>query len=432
MPQYLSPGVYVEEVPPLARPIAGVGTSTPGFIGVVPDTIQLPARPGPQDAETQAIIDAGFKWVDFEVPAAAGVPEFISNWTQYTRRFGDFLGLEEDAASANQSSGALDTGHRHLSHAVYGFFNNGGTGCYVVRVATDADLADATRAFAAIDEITMVAAPGLTSAAAYTELIRHCSDLTLQDRVAILDPVESTPAFDTGDFSSLQNVVGGTPAGTRPPNSTFAAFYFPWLQVFDPAASLLQNPSDGLIFVPPSGHLAGIYARNDATRGVHKAPANEAVLGVTGLRYALSKADQDLVNDNGVNLIRPLNGAIRVWGARTIGGDANGEFKYISTRRFFNFLRESIDEGTQFVVFEPNTPSLWARIIRSTGDFLLGQWRLGALFGETPQKAFFVKCDADTNPPDLREAGQVVTEIGVAIVKPAEFVIFRIQQVTGA
>jgi phage tail sheath protein FI len=299
-------------------------------------------------------------------------------------------------------------------------------------VGTGAELGDALRAFAAIDEITMVAAPGLTNDAQYTALIDHCSNPNLQDRVAILDPIESSAAFDSGDFSSLQNTPDGTPAGVRPDNSSFAAFYFPWLQVFDPATSLIGNPLDGLIFVPPSGHMAGIYARNDATRGVHKAPANEAVLGATGLRYALSKADQDLVNDNGVNLIRPLNGAIRVWGARTIGGDANGEFKYISTRRFFNFLRESIDEGTQFVVFEPNTPSLWARIIRSTGDFLLGQWRLGALFGETPQKAFFVKCDADTNPPDVREAGQVVTEIGVAITKPAEFVIFRIQQVTGA
>jgi phage tail sheath protein FI len=126
-----------------------------------------------------------------------------------------------------------------------------------------------------------------------------------------------------------------------------------------------------------------------------------------------------------------LNGAIRVWGARTLGGDDNGEFKYVSTRRFFNFLRESIDKGTQFVVFEPNSPALWQRIKRTVGDFLLEQWRAGALFGETAEKAFFVKCDAETNPPNTREAGQVVTEVGVAIVKPAEFVIFRIQQQTG-
>jgi phage tail sheath protein FI len=278
-----------------------------------------------------------------------------------------------------------------------------------------------------------VAAPGLTGGTNYAALIAHCE--ALQDRVAILDPVETNAAFDNDDFTSLQNPTTATPPGLRPANSTFAAFYFPWVQVFDPAAALLtakqSPPGDGLIFTPPSGHVAGIYARTDATRGVFKAPANEPVLGATGLRYGLTNADQDVLNDNGVNLIRPLTGAIRIWGARTNGGDANGNFKYISTRRFFNFLRVSIDQGTQFVVFEPNGPALWQRIIRSVGDFLLLQWREGALVGETPAKAFFVKCDADTNPPEVREAGQVVTEIGVAIIKPAEFVIFRIQQMTG-
>ena len=130
-------------------------------------------------------------------------------------------------------------------------------------------------------------------------------------------------------------------------------------------------------------------------------------------------------------MIRNFNGNLKIWGARTLGGDANGEFKYISTQRFFNFLRESIDEGTQFVVFEPNSPPLWQRITRSVSDFLLNQWRDGALFGDTPQQAFFVRCNAETNPPEVRELGQVVTEIGVAIVKPAEFVIFRIEQLTG-
>jgi phage tail sheath protein FI len=432
MPQYLSPGVYVEEVPPIARPIAGVSTSIPGFIGVIPNTIQLPARP--KAADSQAIKDAGFKFVDFNVPAAAGVPEFITSWTQYTRRFGDFIGNDQDNATT-AASPAVNAGHRHLSHAVFGFFNNGGTGCYVVRVPTATDLDAALRAFATIDEITMIAAPGLTGTTNYEALIAHCENENLRDRVVILDPVETDAAFNTGSFAGLQNPTTDPTPGLRPRNSTFAAFYFPWLQVFDPATALMQSkqnpPGNGLIYVPLSGHIAGIYARTDAQRGVHKAPANEPVLGATGLRYALSKADQDILNDNGVNLIRSLNGAIRVWGARTVGGDANGEFKYVSTRRFFNFLRESIDEGTQFVVFEPNSPALWERIKRSVGDFLLNQWRAGALFGETPKQAFCVRCDKDTNPPEVREAGQVVTEIGVAIVKPAEFVIFRIQQTTG-
>ncbi|HZT32861.1 MAG TPA: phage tail sheath C-terminal domain-containing protein [Bryobacteraceae bacterium] len=436
MPQYLHPGVYVEEIPPLARPIAGAGTSTPGFIGVIPDTVQLAAKTRASDAASD--IARGYKFVDFSYAdpvrrAQAGRAYFITSWTQYTQLFGDFIG-DDSAAATSAASPAVDTGQRHLAHAVFGFFNNGGTGCYVARVAAAADLGNALRAFAAITDITMVAAPGLTGGTNYAALTSHCE--TLQDRVAILDPVETNAAFDTGDFTLLQNPTTATPTpGLRPQDSSFAAFYFPWIQVFDPATALMtaknSPPGDGLIYVPPSGHMAGIYARTDATRGVHKAPANEGVLGATGLRYALSNADQDMLNDNGVNLIRSLNGAIRVWGARTVGGDANGDFKYISTRRFFNFLRTSIDQGTQFVVFEPNSPALWQRIIRSVSDFLLLQWRAGALFGDTPAKAFFVKCDKDTNPPEVRDAGQVVTEIGVAIVKPAEFVIFRIQQVTG-
>src|SRR5262249_47358360 len=149
---------------------------------------------------------------------------------------------------------------------------------------------------------------------------------------------------------------------------SYGAVYFPWIQVFDPASS-------AIISVPPSGHLAGIYARNDATRGVHKAPANEGVLGVVGLDRRISTAQQDGLNPEGINVIREFNGAIRVWGARTRADEAHAEFRYVSTRRFFNFLRESIDEGTQFVVFEPNSPALWQRIIRTVSDFLLGQWR---------------------------------------------------------
>ena len=429
MPQYLSPGVYVEEVPALSRPIAGVGTSTPGFIGVVPDTVALPAMAAADD--TDAIKSQGYKFVGHTTYASAKQPYQVTSWNQYVKLFGDFIGDPSVDTAATGNTPAVNIGQRRLAHAVYGFFNNGGSGCYVVRITAESDLAEALGALAAIDDITMVAAPGLATLTAYTQLIGHCE--LLKDRVAILDPVEGNTTFDDGDFSSLQTVATGGTVG-RPPNSTYASFYFPWLQVFDPATSLLQTASkgDGLIYVPPSGHIAGVYARSDSTRGVFKAPANEALLGVTGLRYALSKAVQDTLNDDGVNLIRPLVGAIRVWGARTVGGDANGEYRYISTRRYFNYLRESIDEGTQFVVFEPNTPALWQRIKRTVGGFLLKEWRDGALFGATADKAFYVKCDADTNPPEVREAGQVVTEIGVAIVKPAEFVIFRIQQMAGA
>lgn len=427
MPQYLSPGVYVEEVPPLSRPIAGVGTSTPGFIGVIPDTIHLPASPAGTDSDE--IKQRGYKHVSYTVNAEAKQAYRITSWGQYVKLFGDFVG-ESSAAAVTTGNPAVTPSQRHLAHAVYGFFNNGGSSCYVVRITAGTQLDNALASLAAIDDIAMIVAPGLSGATEYSKLIAHCE--LLKDRVAILDSVASDNAFDSGDFSKLESPATSSTVG-RPQNSTYAAFYFPWLQVFDPATSLIQSATkgDGLVYVPPSGHIAGIYARTDATRGVFKAPANEALQGVTGLKYLLSQADQDSLNDNGVNLIRPLVGALRVWGGRTVGGDANGEYRYISTRRYFNYLRESIDQGTQFVVFEPNSSALWERIKRTVGGFLLREWRSGALFGTTPEKAFFVKCDADTNPPEVREAGQVVTEIGVAIVKPAEFVIFRIQQTSG-
>src|SRR5205823_3157925 len=150
--------------------------------------------------------------------------------------------------------------------------------------------------------------------------------------------------------------------------------------------------------VPPSGHMAGIYARVDTQRGVHKAPANEVVLGALSLTYQLSRAQQDGLNPQGVNCIRDLNGNIRVWGARTLGGDANTAWKYVSVRRLFLFLRESIDQGTQWVVFEPNDPALWAKIRRNVTAFLTNVWRDGALFGATPEEAFYVRCDERTNP----------------------------------
>ena len=201
-------------------------------------------------------------------------------------------------------------------------------------------------------------------------------------------------------------------------------------QVFDPATKLQKPDGDGLLAVPPSGHMAGIYARVDNARGVHNAPANEPILGALNVTQMISKADQDTLNPKGVNCIRVLNDNILAFGARTIGGDANADLKYINVRRTLLFLRESIDEGMQFVVFEPNTPALWQKITRNTTAFLTNVFRSGALFGTTPAEAFFVKCDAETNPPELRELGQVVTEIGVSIVRPAEFVIFRISQVT--
>ena len=163
---------------------------------------------------------------------------------------------------------------------------------------------------------------------------------------------------------------------------------------------------------------------------MHKAPANAVVRGALEVKYYISRPKQELLNPQGVNCIRIMNGAVAVWGARTIGGDRNGEWKYINVRRFAGFLEESIDEA-QWVVFEPNDPTLWSKIRLNITAFLMNVWRNGALFGTTPEEAFYVKCDEELNPPEVRDLGQVITEIGVAIVRPAEFVIFRIAQFAG-
>ena len=347
------------------------------------------------------------------VPSVAAVPpglvavnqvRLCTNFSEFKKFFGDF---------------STSSGQSLLAHAVFGFFRNGGTSCYVVWLQDEGDIDGALEQFEAIDDIAIVAAPGITSKAALESINAHCKKLG--DRVAVFDApleVEVNGSIDLSllDPNNQQKVIPG--------NSDYAALYFPWIQVFDPATR--QN-----IYVPPSGHIAGIYARVDAQRGVFKAPANEIILGALGLKYDISRARQDKLNPNGINCIRSLNGNIRVWGARTLGGDANREFKYLSIRRLFNYLRESIDEGTQWAVFEPNAPDLWARIRRNINAFLLVTWQSGALFGNTPEQAFFVKCDEETNPPEVRDQGQVITEIGVAVVKPAEFVIFRISQSSG-
>jgi phage tail sheath protein FI len=396
MPQYLSPGVYVEEVPSSSAPIAGVGTSTAGFIGEVATSVTMPGQPGKFDAQGDP--------VPYPV-AAAGQPQLITSWLAFKNNFGD-----------------IQAGNTTLAHAVYGFFNNGGTRCWVTRV-NDVDSATEVGAalsdFAAIDEIALVAAPGALNIAVQGAILDHCENTG--DRFAIIDGHRTatlTPAA----------IKGGDPAATPAVaplrNSNYGAIYFPWIAVFDPA-------TNATIFQPPSGHVAGVYSRVDTVRGVHKAPANEVIRGSVGVEALLSKADHDGLNPAGINVIRSFDGAATIWGARTIGGDANGEWKYVPVRRLFLFLRESIDEGTRWVVFEPNDRALWAKITRNVTAFLTNVWRSGALFGSTPAEAFYVKCDDETNPPDVRDLGQVVTEIGVAVVKPAEFVIFRISQWAG-
>lgn len=390
---YKSPGVYVEDIPPASRPIAGVGTSTAGFIGVVAKTVSMPAKPD----------GSGTAYKLF----AAGKPLLVTSWNDFVSNFGD-----------------IQAGNADLAHAVFGFFHNGGTRCWVIQVESSTDLESPStllNEFAAIDEIAIVAVPGVTTQGVQQALLEHC--YTTGDRVAILDGVQM-PKADSSS-TSLSFTAPAISLTAQSEAGGYGAIYFPWIEVFDPSTANKRR------FVGPSGHIAGIYARNDALRGVHKTPANEIVLGALSLQHRISKSQQDGLNPYGINVIREFNGALKVWGGRTRADEGHSEFRYISVRRYMNYLRESIDHGTQWVVFEPNMPSLWKRIERTITDFLTNEWRNGALFGESAKQAFYVKCDADTNPPDVRELGQVITEVGVATVKPAEFVIFRIQQTTG-
>jgi uncharacterized protein len=368
----------------------------------------------------------------FDVTAKAGDAKLCTNFSEYTEHFGPFSADDPD----KDPGVPRHRGHRALTHAVYGFFRNGGTRCFVARVRSDNpnEIDRALTEFESIDEIAIVAAPGLVTKDVWNKLVAHC-DL-MGDRFAILDS-EEVVGTDLSTGVKLLNYT--TQQHLLPATSKNAAFYFPWIEVIDPAKQLQdQDPARGIatkhrgkVYVPPSGHVAGIYARVDEQRGVHKAPGNEAVVGALDVKYYVGKNKQELLNPQGVNCIRNLNGNIRVYGARTIGGDKNGEWKYINVRRVFLFLKESIDEGTQWVVFEPNDPALWGKIKRNVTAFLTTVWRDGALFGTTPQEAFYVKCDEETNPPEVRDLGRVITEIGVAIVRPAEFVIFRVAQWAG-
>lgn len=266
------------------------------------------------------------------------------------------------------------------------------------------------KGFEQVDEIAIVSAPDHHRNDAFTQrLIDHCE--LLKDRFAVLHSTRGT--------HTLTNIAGVV----VPRDSEYAAFYFPWIKVFNP---LNQQPS----LVPPSGHLVGIYARSDIERGVFKAPANEVVRGTSGLEFQITKREQDSLNPKGVNCIRsfPARG-IRVWGARTTS--TNSLWKYINVRRLFIMIEESIEEGTQWVVFEPNNERLWARVKQTITQFLTTQWRDGALMGLAPEEAFFVKVDRTTMTQDDIDNGRLICIIGIAPVKPAEFVIFRLTQFSG-
>jgi hypothetical protein len=396
VPEYLSPGVYIEEVEIGAKPIEGVSTSTAGFVGF--------AERGPLNR-----------------------PTLVTGFAGYQSIFGGYLpGSTGDA--------------RWLAYAVEAFFNNGGRRAYVTRVAElDTTKPDYARPATGVDAIVMgtdnaepskrtgihtlknikkislVAVPGITTQAVQNLLITHCEEM--KNRFAVLDP---NSGMDLTGIQDQRNLY----------DSEYAALYYPWVQVYDPL-------SRGPVNAPPSGMICGIYARVDNERGVHKAPANETINGALGMEKIpdgslriITKGQQDILNLRGINCIRSFPGrGIRVWGARTLS--SNALWKYINVRRLFNYIEESIEEGTQWVVFEPNNEKLWARVRATITQFLTRVWKDGALMGTKPEEAFFVKCDRTTMTQDDIDNGRLICMIGIAPVQPAEFVIFRIAQWQG-
>lgn len=383
MSQPQAPGVYIEEFAALPPRIEGVPTATAGMVGV---TKRGPKRPA-----------------------------LITSFDQFVRKFG--AGLSEPAAPLRDKwSLDLQEGGQwwQLHLAVKGFFDNGGQRLYVKRVHRENqsalsldDFVHGIQALKEVDEVSVCLAPGMWSARIHDALIKFCdSD---RDSFAILDPPNG---LDIPGIRSFRQRF----------NTALAALYYPWLEVTDP-----DKGRD--VPLAPSGHIAGIYARVDIESGVHKAPANEPIRGITKLTRVITSADQALLNPEGVNALRffPDRGNL-VWGARTLSSDP--VWKYVNLRRLFIFLEHSIDKGTQWAVFEPNNEALWTKVRQSVGDFLSSLWREGMLPGSKSEQAFFVKCDRTTMTQEDLNQGRLICLIGVAPVKPAEFVIFRIGQWT--
>ncbi|MBD2037653.1 phage tail sheath family protein [Leptolyngbya sp. FACHB-321] len=312
---------------------------------------------------------------------------------------------------------SLPTGY--IEDAVIGFFENGGSHCYLARAnslnVSKAALIGAIALLSPLTDLDLVAVPDALTLQingqidreaviqVQQEVVGHCG--TQGDRMAILDalPDSSSAAVKQQRLDVLRNQQ-------EPVN---AALYYPWL----------RNSQKRL--VPPCGHVAGIFARSDAARGVFKAPANEEVRDALDLEIPIDNTVQDDLNPAQINCLRSFPGrGIRVWGARTLSRDPN--WRYINVRRVFLTLGRWIDSNMRWASFEPNSPRLWVRIQRELSVYLDRLWQAGALQGQSSQQAFYVKCDAETNLSDRREAGELITEIGLAVAAPAEFLIIRI------
>ncbi len=360
---------------------------------------------------------------------ARTVPIVIENTADFTNGIGVLRAFFADAAAPASPAIDLETAlemtsddpaKRSLVLALAG----GDDGlrplasAYEGTVDAVSDLKTGLKQFEDLEDISIVAAPGSTylyedpvygpQAQTIVRLLISHAEI-MHYRIAVID---------SGDNQSISQVR----AMRAQLDSTYGALYYPWIRVLDPL-------SQREIYVPPSGFVSGIFARNDVNRAVYKAPANEVVNLALGFERFLNKSQQEVLNPEGINCFRFFEGrGMRLWGARTISSDP--EWKYVNLRRYFAYVERSIDKGTQWAVFEPNGDPLWANVRRTIGDFLLNEWQSGALLGDKPEKAYFVKCDRSTMTQNDIDNGRLVCLIGLAALKPAEFVIFRIGQWT--
>ncbi|HYO70663.1 MAG TPA: phage tail sheath subtilisin-like domain-containing protein, partial [Archangium sp.] len=306
-------------------------------------------------------------------------------------------------------------------------FDKGGTRAFTLKDGSDgapptpAEYETALQVLADLENISIVAAPGST---AYSE------DTAKGVRIALLNQASNPRAYRVAVLDTPSKQTDGTAKIWRSQiDSKYAALYYPWVVVSNPLARPGDDTIPKELLLPPSGFVCGIYARNDVERGVFKAPANEVVRSALRFEKDVNFAQQSDLNPLGINCLRFFPGrGYRVWGARTVSSDP--EWKYLNVRRYFNFLERSIDVGTQWAVFEPNGERLWSNIRETIGSFLETQWRSGALLGSDPKQAYFVRCDRSTMTQDDLDNGRLICLVGVAVVKPAEFVIFRIGQKT--
>ena len=320
-----------------------------------------------------------------ETQMGATTPTLVTSWLQFQTLFGGYFDADQ-----------------YLPYAVEGFFLNGGKRCYIFKV-TNSDYASALSKLEAVEEVSIVYSPNAQAVAGLADaLISHCE--RLRSRFAIFDSLKGQ------DLSSV----------TKTHESSFAAMYYPWIYV-------KQTKTGQMCLVPPGGHVAGIYARTDIQKGVNTAPANQIVKGAVDLESTMISYQQDSLIQQGINCIRKLEGReIRVWGARTLSSDP--EWKYVNVRRLMIYLEQSIKKGTAWVTFEPNNAATWAKVKSQTENFLTQTWEAGMLMSTSKQEAYFVHCDQTTiNQNDL-DNGRINILIGLAITKPAEFIILRITQ----